>query len=213
MPIGRSWRRVEDLIAEHLRYVAEAIDSFAQAIDAYLAGDLPRAEELALATHKAEGRADDVRRKVEAEILRGALLAGSRRDVLEIIEETDKLANAAEATLDYLIPQQVSIPAELNDLIQSIVKKSQEIFAEVKQALHLLFSDMGQALEKTHHIEELESQVDHLEREAIEKLFRMDLDLAHKLHVRDFIGILVEISDRAEDLSDRIEIMVAQRRI
>jgi hypothetical protein len=212
MPIGRSWRRVEELISEHLRQVAEAIDAFAQAIDAYLAGDLSRAEELALATHKAEGRADDVRRKVEAEILRGALLAGSRRDILEIIEETDKLANAAEATLDYLIPQRVDIPPQLTDLIKSIVKRSQDIFAEVNQALHLLFSDMGQALEKTRHIEELESQVDHLEREAIEKLFGMDLDLAHKLHVRDFIGILVEISDRAEDLSDRIEIMVAQRR-
>jgi len=40
----------------------------------------------------------------------------------------------------------------------------------------------------------------------------MDIDLARKIHVRDFIEELVELSDRAEDLSDRIEIMVAQRR-
>jgi len=210
--IGRSWKRVEQLILQHLGQVEEALDNFGKAIAAYLEGDLKEAEELAYATHRAEGRADDVRRKVEAEILRGALLASSRRDILEIIEGVDKLANAAEATLDYLIPQRVAIPDEIVPLVRDIVKKSAEIFVEVKNALHLLFSDMRRALESTQKIEAMESEVDHMEREAIQKLFRMDIDLAEKLHVRGFIETLVEISDRAEDLSDRIEIMVAQRR-
>jgi len=212
MVIGKGWKRLEELIGQHLSQVEEALSNFEKSIDAYLRGDWQQAEELAYATHRAEGRADDVRRKVEAEILRGALLAGSRRDILEIIEGTDKLANAAEAALDYLIPQRVEIPEELEPLIRAIVGRSADIMTEVKTALHLLFSDMQRALESTQKIEAMESEVDHFEREAIQKLFRMDIDLAQKLHVRGFIEELVEISDRAEDLSDRIEIMVAQRR-
>ena len=212
MAFGRSWRRVESLVKQHLQQVEQAIESFQKAITSYLAGDLAEAEELAYATHRAEGRADDVRREVETEILRGALLASSRRDILEIIEGVDKLANAAEATLDYLLPQRVDIPPEVEPEIRAIAAKSADIFTEVKTALHLLFTDMRQALESTRKIENMESEVDHLEREAIKKLFRMDIDLARKIHVRDFIEVLVELSDRAEDLSDRIEIMVAQRR-
>lgn len=212
MAFGRSWKRVENLVKQHLQQVEQAIESFQKAITSYLAGDLAEAEELAYATHRAEGRADDVRRKVEAEILKGALLASSRRDILEIIEGVDKLANAAEATLDYLIPQRVDIPPEVEPEIRAISAKSVDIFTEVKTALHLLFTDMRRALDSTHRIENMESEVDHLEREAIKKLFRMDIDLARKIHVRDFIEVLVELSDRAEDLSDRIEIMVAQRR-
>ena len=212
MAFGRSWKRVENLVKEHLQQVEQAIGSFQKAIAAYLAGDLAEAEELAYATHRAEGRADDVRRKVEAEILKGALLASSRRDILEIIEGVDKLANAAEATLDYLIPQRVDIPPEVEPELRAITAKSVDIFTEVKTALHFLFTDMRHALDSTHRIENMESEVDHLEREAIKKLFRMDIDLARKIHVRDFIEVLVELSDRAEDLSDRIEIMVAQRR-
>jgi len=203
---------VESLVKQHLQQVEQAIESFQKAITSYLAGDLAEAEELAYATHRAEGRADDVRREVETEILRGALLASSRRDILEIIEGVDKLANAAEATLDYLLPQRVDIPPEVEPEIRAIAAKSADIFSEVKTALHLLFTDMRQALESTRKIENMESEVDHLEREAIKKLFRMDIDLARKIHVRDFIEVLVELSDRAEDLSDRIEIMVAQRR-
>lgn len=212
MVFGRSWKRVEELVREHLQEVEQAVSTFQKAVDAYLAGDIAEAEELAYATHRAEGRADDVRREVESEILKGALLASSRRDILEIIEGVDKLANAAEATLDYLIPQRVSVPQELEPEIRAIAAKSADIFTEVKTALHLLFTDMRQALEHTRKIEKLESEVDGLERGAIEKLFRMDIDLAEKLHVRGFIEGLVELSDRAEDLSDRIEIMVAQRR-
>ena len=212
MAFGRSWRRVEELVKQHLQQVEEAIEAFQRAIAAYLRGDLAEAEELAYATHRAEGRADDVRRKVESEILRGALLASSRRDILEIIEGVDKLANAAEATLDYLIPQRVEIPPEIKPEIQAIAAKSADIFTEVKTALHLLFTNMRQVVGSTREIENLESEVDHLEREAIKKLFSMDIDLARKIHVRDFIEVLVELSDRAEDLSDRIEIMVAQRR-
>ena len=42
-------------------------------------------------------------------------------------------------------------------------------------------------------------------------LFRLDLGLPQKLHVLGFIGELVEISDRAEDLADRIALVIAER--
>ena len=43
------------------------------------------------------------------------------------------------------------------------------------------------------------------------QLFVMDIDLAEKLRIAGYLADLVKISDRAEDLSDRIALIVAER--
>jgi predicted phosphate transport protein (TIGR00153 family) len=214
MPFWRRPKDIERLISKHLELVDEALAKFRETLVTYLdEEDRDRANELALEAHKLEGRADDVRREVEAELLRGALLASSRGDILEIIERTDKLANAGEATLDFLLLQRIRIPEVLKPLTKEITDKSLEIFNDVKKALHRLFQDRDKALEYTKAIEHGEGEVDELERDFIKRLFEMDIELAEKILVRGFLERLTEISDRAEDLSDRIEMAVAQRKV
>ncbi len=206
-------REVEDLVLQHLAEVENSLSNFQQSLEAYLAGDKETAGKFALATHNAEGQADDIRRKVEAKLLGGALLAQSRGDILQIIEQVDKLANAAEEILDYLILQRVSVPEQLAPVISKISEKTKQMMNEVHSAMHMLFENMPAVLEHTKHIEIYESDIDRMEREAIKIVFKMDIDLAHKLQLYGLIEAIVEISDRGEDLSDRIDMMVAQRRL
>ncbi|GAI16864.1 unnamed protein product, partial [marine sediment metagenome] len=144
MAFWKKQRVIETLVLRHAQCVDETLAYFQEALSAYLEGETKKASQLALETHQAEGRADDVRREVEAELLGGALLAHSRREVLEVIEWVDKLANAGEATLDYLLLQRVRIPEEIKPILKEIMVKNQEIFEEVKQSLQLLFQDMSQ---------------------------------------------------------------------
>lgn len=214
MGLWKKQRAIEKLVLRHVECVDEAIGYFQEGFFAFLDnGDVEKAGRLALETHKAEGRADDVRREVEIKLLRGALLAHSRRDILEIIEGVDKLANSGEAVLDYLLVQRVKIPEAIKPGLREIGVKSREIFEEVKQALRQLFHDMDQAVEHTKAIEAKEGEVDRLERSVIKEIFKMDIELAEKLQLRDLVEELVEFSDRAEDLSDRIDIMIAERRL
>ena len=214
MGLWKKQRAIETLVLRHVECVDEAIGYFLEGFFAFLdKDDVEEAGRLALETHKAEGRADDVRREVEIKLLRGALLAHSRRDILEIIEEVDKLANSGEAVLDYLLVQRVKIPEAIKPTLREIGVKSREIFEEVKQALRQLFHDMDQALEHTKAIEAKEGEVDQLERSVIKEVFKMDIELAEKIQLKGLVDELVEFSDRAEDLSDRIDIMVAERRL
>jgi len=211
------WRRqkeIEALVLEHLGHVDATLESFSQSLDAYLReGDLETADERALATHRAEGRADDARRRIEAQLLTGSLLPTSRRDILQIIEQVDRLANAAEEILDYLLLQRVQVPAEIMPEITKIGEQSILAFAEVKLAVTSLFRNVDVALEHTKRIEHLEGEVDHLERLAIKRLFELEIELARKLQISGFIQRLVRLSDRAEDLSDVIELIVAARHV
>ncbi len=210
----RKHKEIEALVLEHLGHVDATLQAFSRSLDAYLReGDVETADRFALETHQAEGRADDARRRIETQLLSGSLLPTSRRDILQIIEQVDRLANAAEEILDYLLLQRVEVPDEIMPEITEIGVQSSNAFDEVKKAVTGLFQNVDHALEHTKAIEQLEGEVDHLERRATKRLFALDIELARKLQISGFIQRLVRLSDRAEDLSDLIELIVAARRV
>lgn len=207
-------KEIEELVFEHLNRVDESLHYFIQSLNAYVQdGDVKKANELAFETHKAEGQADDVRRRVETQLLTGALMPTSRRDILQLVEQVDRLANAAENTLDHLLLQVIQIPDVIRPAIIEITAKTETIFSHVKSAISNLFGNMETALEHTAKIEHIEGEIDRIERKSLKQLFELDLDLAHKLQINNFIRSVVELSDRAEDLSDHIELMVAQKHL
>jgi len=206
-------KEVQTLVFEHLGQVRVTIETFLDSARCYLRDhDVEEADRLALETHRAEGRADDIRRQVEKALISGALLATSRRQVLEIIERVDTLANAAEATLDYLLVQRVAAPPEIVPLLLEILDATAAVFEDVECSIRALFAgDRKETLACTERIERGEGKVDQLERKATKALFRSELEMGHKLHVHGLIDNLVKISDRAEDLSDRIAMITAER--
>lgn len=161
----RKQKEIEALVLEHLGHVDVTLQAFARSLTAYLQErDVETAEQFALETHRAEGQADDARRRIETQLLSGSLLPTSRRDILQIIEQVDRLANAAEEILDVLLLQRVEVPAEILPEITEIGVKTNNAFVEVKGAVTSLFRKVGEALEHTKAIEHLEGEVDHLER-------------------------------------------------
>ena len=140
-------------------------------------------------------------------------MPASRRDILQLVDQVDRLANAAENALDHLLLQRIEIPDVMRAAILEVTDKTEAIFSHVKDAISNLFKEMETALEHTAQIEHIEGEIDHIERKTLKALFALDLDLAHKLQVNNFIRSVVELSDRAEDLSDHIELMVAQKHL
>lgn len=207
-------REIEALVFEHLDRVDESLQYFIQSLNAYVQeGNIEKADAMALETHRSEGRADDVRRRVEAKLLSGALMPTSRRDILQLVDQVDRLANAAENALDHLLIQEIEIPDAMCPAILEITAKTEIIFAHVKDAIGNLFKTMEAALKHTQQIERIEGEIDHIERKTLKALFKQDLDLAHKLQINNFVRSIVKLSDRAEDLSDHIELMVAQKHL
>ena len=213
MQFGKRKATIERLVLEHLAQVRESVDRFGEATRGFFSDeDAEKAASFALETHRAEGRADDLRREVERSLISGALLAPSRRQILEVIDGVDTLANAAESTLDYLLIQRVDVPSELVHGVLQILDVTLDIFEEVECAVRLLFTGPREkTIECTERIEHREGKVDQIEHDLTNRLFRLNLDLAQKLHVAGYIEELVEISDRAEDLADRIALVIAER--
>lgn len=203
---------VRDRVVEHLTLVEEAVAKMAQGVRACLAGrPWEEIEELAIETHRRESRADDVRRATERELLRGALLAGTRRSLLDVIEGADRLANAAEDAMYFLSLQRVALPELLHPLIRDIVETMVGQMGDVKAAVTALLDGDAAAIQYAAEVDRKESRVDELQRRAISRLFATDLSLAEKILAREFLDRLVEFSDRAEDLADLVVMAIAVR--
>lgn len=200
------------MITRHLELVERAVLKFEEALLAYLDEGRERTSELAEETHLLEAEADDVRREVAMELMGGALLASMRGEFLELIERTDRVANRAESLLYFILPQRIAVPEGLVPSLRAIGEKTVEMMAEARGAIHALFSDREAALERTRTIERLESEIDVLERGAIEQAFQLELEPVEQIQLRELISRLADISDEIEDLSDQVEIIVATRR-
>jgi len=205
-------KKVETLVNRHLSLVDAALRTFEQAMAAYLHQD-PELGVLAQQVHEHESKADDVRREVISELLHGALLGSYREDMLHLVEQIDRLANGADALVSVLVLQQVQLPEALKDNAGKICTKTILILDELHKAIGALFANMRGVLAHTGKIEKIEGEIDKLEQNSIRDVFQMDLPLAEKIWVRDFISRLAQLSDRAEDLSDLIEVIVAKRRV
>lgn len=210
-PIGE--QEVARLIRRHLEHVVGAVEAMAAGVQGLLEGRAPgQLAELAREAHDQEGRADEVRRQVELALVRGASLASRRGALLRLVEGEDRLANAAEAVMDYVTLQGVTVPELLRPLVAQIIRQTQRQTELVKLAVEALLEGSAEVTRLAEKIEHIEGRVDELERRCTNRLFSTELPLADKLLVRDFIGKLVEISDRAEDLSDLVFTIAAARR-
>ncbi|MFQ6089913.1 MAG: DUF47 domain-containing protein [Candidatus Bipolaricaulia bacterium] len=211
--VFRRARRVGELINHHLELVEQTVRKSREALSAYLDEGLEEADKLGRETHRLEAQADNARRQAALELMGGALLASMRGEFLELIERADRVANLAESVLYFALLQRIAVPGPLKPLVKEIGKRTaEEMMAEVRRAIRALFTDRGQVLEHTKAVEELESEIDLVERRAVEEIFQLDLGLAERLQLREFVSRLADISDGIEDISDQVEIIVATRR-
>jgi len=73
---------------------------------------------------------------------------------------------------------------------------------------------MDIANEEVKKTEKLENEGDSLEKDLVRKLFRDEkLELAHKLQLQKLIKKIADIADQAENVSDRIQIVLFKRRV
>jgi len=209
------WRSqdVEKLIFQHFSLVEDTLEACGESIKRHLDGDTASADQLAQRAGQLEGEADDVRRQVESLLLKGALLPESLQDLWDFIGHVDKLADRGEALLDFVLLQRVEIPPDIQPAIAEINGLTNELIDELRLALQLLFQNLTDVPNHTRRVEELEHEIDGLEREAVRKAFDLDIELARKTQIRELLMILTDISDQGEDVSDLLELAVARRRL
>ena len=76
-----------------------------------------------------------------------------------------------------------------------------------------LSADFSITSERITEIHQIESDVDDLEWALVRRVFSYDLDLAHKIHLKQLVDMVTEITDIAEDAAEILETMIVKKQM
>jgi predicted phosphate transport protein (TIGR00153 family) len=211
------WRKqklIERYVFDYIDQWKRCLEDFKNAMEVYLSDGLgERFDYYVEHTHKMESQADDMRKKIEWEMYSKALLPESRGDILGFLEMMDKIPNKAESILYQIQLQRLKLPKELNPNMQRIVDLSYKANQLVYEAAIGLISQKGDIHKLADKIDAKESECDHAERDIIAKIFTMDMDKAEKILLKELIVEFGTLTDRAENVSDRLTLLSVKRRV
>jgi hypothetical protein len=214
MMFANKQKEIQRQVSEYCASVTECMDSFQNAVKQYCENmDRSLAKANFAQVHRAESKADDIRREIEVMMYSKSLFPESRGDIMGLLETMDKVPNQAEAAVLMAWNQHVEIPEKhVPEILTLVDVCCRSVYAMV-EAAETLFSNFTNAAVAVGKIDELESEADKIEAALIESIFSEKPDSVSAIIFRDFIMNIARISDRAENVGDRIRIITAKRTI
>ena len=202
-----------DLAKEHLAKTELCLKEMVNTFNAYLENKGKEAENFALQVDRLESEADNLRREIAKGLFGGAFLPLFRESFLNFVEAVDKIADEAESCCDLIILESPDVPDDLKLSFKEIVRDSVLSFQPLKEGFGYLLKDFSLILEQVQKVNVKEAEVDQKEEDLTRRIFSSNLELAQKILLKQLVAKICDISDRAEDAADRLEVLAIKGRI
>lgn len=204
-------KMLERQVDDFLDTISRGALVFRSGIQEYLEGMMENFEGSIEAIGKLENRADDLRRSVETQLYTHSLIPESRGDVLALLENIDEIINAEKKTLNQFSVEMPDIPEEYDKeylMLTDVCVQSVETLISASRAF---FMDFNMVKDHLHKVYFYEKEADTISDRLKRRIFRSDLELSRKNHLRYFALHIETISDLAENVADRLSISTIKR--
>ena len=209
----RRTRALEAQIDQLLDAISEGCLVFEQGIADYLRPDLEQFEKRLVAIADYEHKADALRREIETRLYRESLIPDHRGDVLGLLENIDNVIDEAKKTLAQFAVERPEIPSDLAPDYLELARAGTQAAQHLVSAVRAFFRDLTVVPDHIHKVYFYEKEADRLADRLKRRIFSMDVELARKIHLRYFCLHVENISDRAEEVADRLSIYTIKRTI
>ena len=208
------FRATKDLVIKidnYIDLVSEAVLHFEKGLDLYLSKSMDDFNEKVHAITVLERKADDLRQDIEAQLYVQTLIPESRSDVYQLLEDMDDIIDFSKSLIVDFAVEKPLIPEEIHHRIKKLAETAVDSTDALVQTVRAYFYDVNAVKDHLHKVKFFESESDHIADKAKREIFQMDLDLAYKLHIKNFIVSIDNISDIAEDIANHLAIATMKR--
>ncbi len=209
-----STRELENKIDEMHDKVIESALYFKEAFEIYIKEK--RSANYRRASKKIkdiEAKADDLRREIESSLYAQNLIPDLRADVLQMIENIDKVINEFDEVAHKFYIEQPDIPIQYQDSFRILVKQVSECAENMAIASRAFFRDFATVRDYSRKVYFLEHESDKTWGKLKQNVFDSDMELAHKIQLSNLIGEVADVADKAEDCIDAVLIFTIKRDI
>ena len=207
-------QQLETLIYQYLENLTRTQEHFVKAmetcLDEGLCGEFGF---LIDQTHKFESKADEIKEEVNVLMYSRALIPEMREDIMALLERVDEIPRSFEQILNMIRTQKLIFPEFLVLDVQELIRVSIESCDLMVKQIEVMIKKKEGVRTLLSTIDQNESHCDHIERRMIDKLFDSELEPFLKMQLKELVIVLGEISDQADRVSKRVNIMAMKRRV
>ena len=209
MKLFKKEKEVSDLLTKFLDEIEKCLNKTENTIHAYIKGTLKEAKHLARDVRELETETDVFKYTIRDKLYSGAYLPLIREDIYHLVESLDKVANAAEACSDFFLNQRPTIPDDLTSAFTIVGQESMSVITPLKKAVMCFLKKKCTIKDVRQYAQEvglIETDMDRSDWELTKARFISSLDFSQKIHLKHCLDKIVEVSDRAEDAADQLEL-------
>ena len=207
-------------LQRHMGAVVETVAHVPELVEALIQEDQARVVKIKDAAFEAEAEADRLTVEFRNNLPRGLFLPVDRRDLLDIIEFQDAIADVAQDVAGMMVERKMRVPKGLAETLTEYVDKVVDTCTVLNEAIQMLDELLatGFSGRKAEAVAELLTRVNELEDESDELgtkmtrlLFAMEDEMSPVSVVFWFklIRWIGDIADNAEHVANRLRITVA----
>lgn len=194
---------------KHVEETFQTVNSFADAVKAFIKGDLAAKTAAIDNVREGEHKADILRTKMVDELSKGLLLPPDREDLMHFVKSLDRIADWTNGSARLLgfIEDKLSdrILANMSTATDMIVRS----VSKLKDGINSIAkNDLKKALEDCEEVDRIEHEADDQKRVLIESIIHTKLEPATLLLCYQLAEYLEGVTDKIEDAADLVKVLV-----
>jgi len=205
----------------HMRIVKECVAEVPALFDALIAGNEDALNEQKDKIFAKEGEADDLKHDLRAHLPKSLFMPVDRRDLLDLLDVQDSMANTAQDIAGLMVTRDMSVPEGMKDSVLAFVQgcvdtcnQAAIIIEELDELIEMGFGgrEATQVGEMVSALNELEDKTDVMGIEMTRSLFAMEDDLkpVSVMFWYQMLQWLGEMADNAENVGERMRLLIAR---
>lgn len=209
-------------LVEHTRRVHRTVELVRPLLEAYLAEDWDRVEELHDEISRREHQADLQKNEIREELPKSLFLPVDRGDVLHYLKEQDAIADAVEDLAVMLtlraIPTPEDLKPEILEFADQVILTSQGLVAAASELGELFEASFGgpevdTVMKMVAEVNDQEWEADKHQRRVTRTLLEHEdgLDAVEVMLWMRSLEVLGRVANHAENTGDLLRMMMARR--
>ncbi|MBW2725085.1 MAG: TIGR00153 family protein [Deltaproteobacteria bacterium] len=204
---------------QHMRASVACAREILPLFEAMAAG---KTEELAVRREtidRLEHEADRIKNEIRSHLPKRLMLAVERRDMLEILDYQDCIADRAQDIAELVEIRSMTIPATLVDPMLELIRRviaaceaAERIIDELDELVETGFRgrEVARVEEMIDELSRIETDTDELAESAQRKLFALESELGVSVVFwNQIIGWAANLADNAEKVGNRLRLLIA----
>lgn len=206
---------------EHMGIVNECIAQVPVLFDALITGDKVGVEKVKEAIFEKEHAADQLKNQVHIHLPKSMFMPVDRRDLLDVLEMQDAIADTAQDIAGLLVQRDMDVPESMQDDLRALVRRcadacaqSTSIIKELDELIETGFRgpEAARVEGMVEELKRIEAETDTLGISLARKLFEQEDSISpvSVMFWYQLIHWIGNLADESEKVGDRLLLLIAR---